>query len=185
MKAVAYLVLLLATPAFGEPAYYEAFDFKNCLHWKIDNEMHGDDLGNEPKQYVAALNLANRQPYSRHKKMSAPEFERMYRDHPGEVVVVYSAHAYDKGKKMDVQKFGVCNHPARIACLPDQDFPLAGASYKEARSKGALATLVCATGCTGVPATIYYMGYETMEGERNIEQEAALEKFRKTCGRAP
>ena len=53
MKALALLVLLIATPALSESAYYEAFDFKNCLHWNIDNEMHGADLGKEPKQYLA------------------------------------------------------------------------------------------------------------------------------------
>lgn len=182
MKTVVYLAFLFAVPAFGESANFEAFDFKNCLHWTITNEMHGNDLRNEPKQYIAALELANRQPYSRHKPMSADEFDRMYRDHPGEVVVAYSAYAYDKKKRMDIEKYGVCNHPDRIACLPKQDFPLAGASFKEIRSKGALATLVCVTGCTGVPATLHDMGYETMDGERNIEQEAALRKFRKMCG---
>jgi hypothetical protein len=185
MKYVAYLFLMLATPAFGEPAYYEAFDFNNCLHWKITNEMHGDDLSNEPKQYIAALNLANRQPYSRHKKMSVDEFDRMYRDHPNDVVVVYSAYAYDKKKKKDIDKYGVCNYTAGFTCLPNQDFPLAGASYKKVRSKGVLTTSVCVAGCTGAPAALHYMGYENMDGERNIEQEVAFGKFRKLCGRAP
>jgi len=185
MKAFTYLALMLATSAvFGEPAYYEAFDYKDCLRWKITNEMHGDDLSQEPKQYIAALDLANRQPYSRHKKMSAVEFERMYKDHPGEVVVVYSAYAHDK-KKNTIEKFGVCNHTIGITCLPDQDFPLAGASYKEIRSKGKLPTLRCVAGCTGAPAMIHDIGYEAMDGERNIEHEAALRKFRKTCARAP
>ena len=187
MKAVAYLVLMLATSAFGEPANYEAFDFKNCLHWNITNEMHGDDLKNEPKQYIAALELANRQPYSRHKIMSAEELTRMYEAHPYEMVIVYSAYAYEKKSKKDIEEYGVCrgNHPTGIACLPNQHFPLAGARYKEIRSKGPLATLVCVAGCTGAPATIHDMGYENMEGEKNIEREAALRKFRKMCGGAP
>jgi hypothetical protein len=185
MKAVAYLVLMLATPAFGEPAYYEAFDFKNCLHWKIDNEMYGDALHEAPRQYVAALNLANQQPYSRHKVMSAVEFDRMYRDHPDEVVVVYSAYAHDQANGKEVEKYGVCSHVTGLRCLPNQDFPLAGASYKRIRSKGALVTSVCVSGCVAAPARIYYMGYENTEGERNVERESALGKFRKMCGRAP
>jgi hypothetical protein len=185
MKTVAYLALMLSIPAFGETSNYDAFDFKNCLHWGITNEMHGDDLSNEPKQYIAALNLANRQPYSRHKNMSAVEFDRMYRDHPDEVVVVYSAYAYDKKKNKNIDKYGVCNYTVGFTCLPNQDFPLAGASYKTIRSKGELVTSVCVAGCTGAPATIHDMGYETMGGERNIEQEAAQRKFRKICGRTP
>lgn len=185
MKTVACLVLLLATPAFGEPAYYEAFDFKKCLHWNIDNEMHGDDLSNEPKQYIAALELANRQPYSRHKIMSAKDFASMYEFHPDEVVVIYSAYAYDKKSKKTIEKYGVCNFQAGFTCLPNQDFPLAGASYRKILSKGNLATFACVAGCTDTPASIHDMGYENMGDERNIEQEAALKKFRKMCGRAP
>jgi hypothetical protein len=185
MKAVTYLVLMLSASAFGEPAYYEAFDLKNCLHWKIDNEMYGDPLSNAPKQYIAALNLANRQPYSRHKTMSAAEFDHMYREHSGEIVVIYTASAYDKNKKTDITKYGVCNLAGGMTCLPNQDFPLAGSSYKEARSKGVLTTAICVTGCTDAPAAIHYMGYENMDGERNIEQEVALGQFRKLCGRAP
>ncbi|CAN5124233.1 hypothetical protein BH10PSE16_BH10PSE16_22520 [soil metagenome] len=185
MKTLVYLVLMLVTPAFGEPAYYEAFDFKKCLHWKIDNEMQGTDRSKEPKQYMAALELANRQPYSRHKIMSAVEFDSMYRDHRDEVVVIYSADAYDKKSKKNIEKYGVCNPRIGMTCLPDQDSPLAGASYKEIPSKGALATFACVAGCTGAPATIHYMGYENMEGGKNSEQESALGKFRKMCGRAP
>ncbi len=185
MRTIAYLALMLATPAFGEESNYEAFDFRNCLHWNITNTMHGDDLSKEPERYIAALNLANRQPYSRHKTMSNVEFERMYRDHSDEVVVVYSAYAYDKNKKKDIEKYGVCNYTAGFTCLPNQDFPLAGASYKAIRSKGELVTSVCVAGCTGAPAAIHDMGYETMDGERNIEREAAQKKFRKICGRTP
>ncbi|MDP9109300.1 MAG: hypothetical protein M3N23_09565, partial [Pseudomonadota bacterium] len=104
MKALALLVLLIATPALSEPAYYEAFDFKNCLHWNIDNEMHGADLGKEPKQYLAALHLANRQRYSRHKFMSAGEFDDVYRQHFAEVAIVYSASGFDTKNKRRVEK---------------------------------------------------------------------------------
>lgn len=183
MKYVVYLFLMLATSAYGEPAHYEAFDFKKCLHWKITNEMRGDDLSNEPKEYIAALNLANRQPYSRHKKMSADEFDRMYREHPNNVVVVYSANAYAEKQKTSIEKFGVCNYTAGFTCLPNQDFPLTGASYKKVRSKGALTTSVCVAGCTDAPAALHYMGYENMDGDRNIEHEVALGKFSKICGR--
>lgn len=176
--------MLLAIPAFGEPSYYEAFDFKKCLHWKIDNEMYSDPLRDAPKQYIAALELANRQPYSRHKIMSAKEFDKMYEVHPEDVVVVYSTYAYDKKLKKNIEKYGVCSQHIGLTCLPNQDFPLAGASYKKIHSKGALATFACVAGCTGAPATIHYMGYENMDGERNIEQEAALGKFRKMCGGA-
>ena len=188
MKTAACLVLMLAaSAAFGEPSNYEAFDFKNCLHWEITNEMHGDDLSQESKKYIAALNLANRQLYSLHKKMSAIEYDQIYKDHLYETVAVYSAYAYDKKNKKDVDKYGVCKPqpPRGIKCLPKQDFPLSGASYQVARSKGDLPTLRCEAGCTGVPATIHDMGYEAMDGERNIEQEAALRKFNKMCGRAP
>lgn len=185
MRVIAYLVFMLAAPAFGEPSYYEAFDFKNCLHWRIDNEMHSDDLSNEPKQYIAALNLANRQRYSRHKIMSALEAERIYRDHTAEMAVVYSASAYDKRTKKNIDRYGVCNHEVGFTCLPKQDFPLAGAIYRRIRSKGALETSVCVAGCADAPAAIHYMGYENMDNERNIEQEAALKKYRKICGRAP
>jgi hypothetical protein len=101
------------------------------------------------------------------------------------VVIVYSAYAYDKKKKKDIDKYGVCNYTVGLTCLPNQDFPLAGASYKRIRSKGELVTSVCVDGCTGAPATIHNMGYETMNGERNIEKEAAQRKFRKICGRTP
>jgi hypothetical protein len=183
IKAVASMVLVLASPAFGAPAYYEAFDFKSCLHWKINNEIHGDDLSQESKQYIAALELEKRQPYSWHKFMSAKVQTRMTEADSYKLVVVHSAYAYDSKTKKYFEKYGVCNNG--IACLPNQDFPLAGASYKKIRSKGALTTLGCVAGCTDAPATIHDMGYENMDGERNIEQEANLEKFRKVCGRAP
>ena len=185
MKTVAYLVLTLAAPAFAEPAYYEAFDFKNCLHWKIDNEMYGDDLNSAPKPYIAALNLANRQPHSRHKSMSADELDRMYREHPEEVAVVYSARAYDRKKQRDISKYGVCTYAAGLRCLPNQDFPLAGASYKKSPSRGKLAAEVCVSGCADVPTAIHDMGYENLDGAKNVEREAAFEKHKRKCGRAP
>ena len=185
MRSVAYLLLILAAPALGEPGHYEAFDFKNCLHWKIDNEMYTNAFSNAPERYLAALKVANRQPFSRHKPMSVAELDVMYRDHPDEMVVVYSAHAYDNNAKKNIEKYGVCNQRIGLACLPNQDFPLAGASYKQTRSKGALATSACVAACTGVPATLHYMGYENMEGEKNLERESAFRKFRKMCVRAP
>ncbi len=188
MKYAAWFALVFSAPVFGEPSSFEAFDFKNCLHWTITNEMYGD-LGAAPRGYVAAVELANRQPYSRHKNMSYEAFQRMYEEHGHEVVIVYSALAHDMKSKepKDIEKYGVCkpHHPRGIECLPDQDFPLAGASYKTIRSKGALATSVCVAGCTNTPAAIHDMGYETMDGERNIEREAAQKKFRKICGRTP
>jgi len=188
MKFLVWLALVFASPVFGEPSNFEAFDFKNCLRWEITNEMYGD-LNAAPRQYVAAVALANRQPYSRHKSMSVQEFERMYENHFHDVVVVYSALARDMKSKeyKSIEKFGVCkpNYPRSIKCLPNQDFPLSGASYQTVRSKGALTTLRCVSGCSSAPATIHDMGYEAMNGERNIEQVAALGKFNKLCGRAP
>lgn len=188
MRFIAWLALIFAAPVFGEPSNFEAFDFKNCLHWDITNEMYGD-LNAAPRGYVSAVKLANRQPYSRHKSMSNAEFERMYEAHPYEVVVVYSALAHDMKSKeyKSIEKYGVCkpHYPKGIECLPNQDFPLSGASYLVVRSKGALPTLRCVAGCTEAPAAIHDMGYEAMDGERNIEQEAALRRFKKMCGRAP
>ena len=188
MRPLAWLALVFAAPVFGEPSNFEAFDFKNCLRWDISNEMYGD-LNAAPRQYVAAVELANRQPYSRHKSMSAQAFDSMYENHFYEVVVVYSANARDMKSKeyKSIEKFGVCkpHYPRGIKCLPNQDFPLSGASYQEVRSKGALTTLRCVAGCSSTPATIHDMGYEAMDGERNVEQEASLKKFNKLCGRAP
>lgn len=188
MKYVACLVFVLATPAFGEPTHFEAFDFKNCLRWEITNEMYGAP-NSAPQGYVAAVELANQQPYSRHKDMSNTELDRMYEDHPDEVVVVYSALARDMKSKDNkyIERYGVCKpHPPKgIKCLPKQDFPLSGATYQKAPSKGALPTLRCVAGCSKAPATIHDMGYEAMDGERNVEQGVALEKFKKICGRAP
>lgn len=188
MRSLAWLALIFAAPVFGEPSNFEAFDYKNCLRWEITNEMYGD-LNAAPRQYVAAVELANRQPFSRHKRMSVQESESMYEHHFYEVVVVYSALARDMKSKeyKSIEKFGVCksHYPRGIQCLPNQDFPLSGASYQAVRSKGALTTLRCVAGCSGTPATIHDVGYEAMDGERNIEQEAALSKFNKLCGRAP
>lgn len=117
--------------------------------------------------------------------MSAAEFDRMYREHSGEVVVIYTASAYDRNKKTDITKYGVCNHAGGMTCLPNQDFPLAGSSYKEARSKGVLTTSVCVAGCRDAPAAIHYMGYENMDGERNIDQEVALESLGKCVVERP
>jgi hypothetical protein len=188
MRFVAWLALIFSASVFGEPSNFEAFDFKNCLHWGITNEMYGD-LNAAPRGYVAAVELANRQPYSRHKSMSNAEFERMYEDHLYEVVVVYSALARNRESKQykSIEKYGVCklHYPRGIECLPNQDFPLSGASYQVVRSKGALPTLRCVGGCSEAPVAIHDMGYETMDGERNIEQESALRRFKKMCGRTP
>lgn len=187
MRHLAWLSLVVSASVFGEPSNYEAFDFKNCLRWSITNEVY--DLNTAPKQYAAAVQLANRQPYSRHKNMSASEFDNMYEKHSYEVVVVFSALAHDMKSKehKSIEKYGVCkpHYPRGIECLPNQDFPLSGASYQAVRSKGALTTFRCVAGCSNTPATVHDMGYEAMDGERNIEQEATLRKFKKLCGRAP
>lgn len=104
VKAGSTLLWLLAAPAFAEPSYYEAFDFQHCLHWTIDNEMNAaPPTGTATKPYLAALALANRQPYSRHRPLSPEQFERMTRNHPTEIAVVYTALAQDlkTGKTLD------------------------------------------------------------------------------------
>ena len=186
VKAGSTLLWLLAAPAFAEPSYYEAFDFQHCLHRTIDNEMNAaPPTGTATKPYLAALALANRQPYSRHRPLSPEQFERMTRNHPTEIAVVYTAQAQDLKTGKTLEKYGVCNLGEGLRCLPDQDFPLAGAHYRPGRSRGALVTLECFAGCASVPTALHNMGYEAMDGERNLEQATALKRFAKTCGRRP
>ena len=182
MKPFAFLIFLLATPALAEPAYYEAFDAHACLHWKIDNEMPGaaDEM---PAAYRQAVDLANRQPYSRHRPLSAEVFERMYREHAAEVVVVYSARAYDRKLHREIEKFGACSLGEGLRCLPGQDFPLAGASYRRGPAQGTQATAICIAGCGNAPTAIYDMGYENMENERHLEHARALARFERKCGK--
>jgi hypothetical protein len=184
MRRLAWLIFFLILPAYGASDFYETFDFKNCLHWYIDNEPHGVELSKEPKEYIAALELANRHPYSWHKIESWYELEKMPETGKNKLVSVYSASA-GHSKNNYVQKFGACygNLSVGITCLPKQNFPLTGATYRAIKSKGILTTLACVAGCkTGAPAYIYYMGYENMEGERNIEHETAKKRFIKVCG---
>jgi hypothetical protein len=170
MRSLLFLLVFVVSPAFGASDFYEAFDFTKCRRWAIDNEPHGIDLSLESKEYISALELANRQPKSLNE-------ERL--------ITVYSAGTRDKSKKY-IEKFGACygSTSIQVTCLPNQDFPLAGATYKKIRSKGQLVALACVSGCRGVPAFIYDMGYEPMDGERNIEHETAGKKFGKLCGGA-
>lgn len=182
MKSLAFLLLLLAMPVLAEPAYYEVFDAHKCLRWKIDNEMPGS-ADAMPAAYRRALNLANRQPYSRHRRMTAEEQERMYREHANQVVVVYSARAYDRKQQLEIEKFGACSPGEGLRCLSGQDFPLAGGSYRKAPSRSALGTAHCVAGCTRVPAELYDTGYENMGNERNVALAQALARFERKCGK--
>jgi hypothetical protein len=186
MRAMACFLFISMSSAFASSDFYEAFDPKGCLRWSIDNEPHGIELSKEPKEYITAFELAKRQHNSWYKVESWAEMDRMSHKERDKLVSLYSAAGQGRANKY-IAKFGACYGSASsvITCLPNQDFPLAGASYRKVRSKGALITLACVRGCNGVPAFIYDMGYENMEGERNIEHEYAKKKFRRLCGHAP
>ena len=182
MRLLLLLRIMLSSQARGEPSHYEAFDFKQCLHWSIDNEIR--DVSVEPAQYKTAVELANRQSFSRHRDLTAAELEGLYKDHFYDVAIVFGASAHRKSKEF-VLKYGVCRFvPEGLACMPKQDFPLAGAIYKVTPSRGALRSFSCRAGCDGSPTAIHDMGYENIEGEKNVAHEVALKKFRKMCGSA-
>lgn len=164
---------LFAGPAFAVyslSGYMQAFDFDNCLIWNIHSELPFAESGMEPPALKAAQALAN-----------LPM--NMY-------FGIHTAFALNKPDE-SIEKYGVCKYKTEtrgsdeITCLPGLDFPLSGATYSQIRSKGQLPSLKCVSGCRGVPSFVYDLGYENMNGERNIELEAAERKFRKHCGGAP
>lgn len=173
-------ILFCSSATFAASTSFEAFDFKNCLHWYVDSDVGGVS----PPAYKAARILADRQPYSDlNRTVEWTDYEI------GRTPFVYAAGAFtDATQDKFIEKFGVCYYQRAIKkpqfrCLPNQDFPFAGATYQEIKSKGQLQTFQCIKGCIGVPEFIHDMGYEPEEGETNIEAERAQSKFRKICKR--
>jgi hypothetical protein len=176
MRFVAMAILFCSSGAFAAVTYLEAFDFENCLHWHVTTDGGGDSPA-----YKAARNLADRQPDS-HLNRTITEWTTY---ETGRTPFVYVAGARTGNNKY-IEKFGVCYYQtatkkSSFRCLQIQDFPFAGATYQEIKSKGQLPTLQCIKGCIRVPAFIHDMGYENMEGETNVEAERAQSKFRKIC----
>ena len=164
--------------------FYEAFNFKKCLYYLIDNEPHGIALSKESAEYMAAYRRANEHPNSLYKIKSLQALEQLSEEKTNKLVKVYSGAV--KGKNgLYISQYGACygSTTVGLSCLPGQKFPLSGASYRLIPSKGELKTFACTTGCDDAPDFIYDMGYENMDGERNIEHEAAMRKFRNRCGK--
>ena len=180
MRFLVLAILFYSSATFAAGTYLEAFDFKNCLHWHADS-----DAGGESPAYKAARILADRQPDS-HLNRTVSEWTTY---ETGRTPFVYAAGAFtDATEDKFIEKFGVCYYQTAIKkpqfrCLPNQDFPFAGATYQRIKSKGQLQTLQCIQGCIGVPELIHDKGYENEEGETNIEAKQARLKFRKICKR--
>jgi hypothetical protein len=117
-----------------------------------------------------------------YKIKSWQELDQLPTANVNKLISVYSA-GVTSISNVYISQFGACygNPTVGITCLPNQDFPLSGASYRLIASKGELKTFACSKGCNMAPDFIYDMGYENMEGERNIEHEAAIKKFSKVC----
>jgi hypothetical protein len=188
MRRVLTRIFVFSTCLWGFHAqaasdFYEAFNFKKCLHYQFDNEPHGIALSTESTEYMTAYNRANEHPNSLYKIKSWQELEQLPVSKVNKLVSVYSAGVKGRNKSY-INQFGACfgNTSVGVTCLPNQDFPLSGASYRVIASKGELKTFACNKGCEMAPDFIYDMGYENMESERNIEHEAAIKKFSKACG---
>lgn len=178
MRFAILAFLFSSSNAFAAVTYLEAYDFKDCLHWHMTTDSGGDSPG-----YKAASILADSQPDS-HINRKVIEWTTY---ETGRTPFVYVAGTRTDAKR-DIEKFGVCYYQtatkkSHFRCLSSQDFPFAGATYQQIKSKGQLPTLQCVKGCIGVPEFIHDMGYENMEGETNVEAERAQSKFDKICKR--
>lgn len=162
MRALWLLAVLYATTSVGATIELQAFDFNRCLHW----HMTSDTGGAESKAYRAAL--ARLQPsYS-----------------------IFSAGAFtaDGGY---IERFGICSfqykdRKAIFRCLPEQDYPFAGAAFEMSPSQPfrSVTVLSCVTGCgKGIPQHIHEISQDIPDNIKAFEaaEQARTSKFRRLC----
>lgn len=163
--------LLICVPLFCSAASFEfeAFDLKNCSHWIFSSDSYPSpnvDLTGNRNYLKAAASLAK----------SNPNYEK-------EGWSIYSAH--NNTNPVSLSKFGACrlsNDANKFECLKAYDFPLSAAAYTIIKYRGQLPTYICTANCEATAIrNIYDMGYENMDGERNIEYEIMNRKFKRLC----
>lgn len=179
-------IFLFPVLAAAEPTYFAALDVRKCTRWTITNEV----VDGASERFRAALELANSQALSFHRPLPREEVEKLSDVERAQMATVFTSNEEGNGSRAaSSTRHGVCRFEFRpggvsgLECLAGPDFPLSGARYLPIRFAGELPTLECVSGCAGSPQRIYMLAYED-DGYRNIEWEAALKHFTKTCSRS-
>ena len=165
--ATVFLWLGLGGDAVSATTEFEAFDFRHCIHWAISSDSYNTIEPLETRRFQAA----------------DVQMRTLLGSAASDDWSIFSAHEVN-GRSTD-GKYGACRQMRNgrsFECLAGFDFPLTGNKFIRSKSKGQLPTLVCAVGCKGASVhTLHDMGYESMEGETNIEHKQIAKQFEKKC----
>jgi hypothetical protein len=147
------MVLVVPVSCFAATATWEAFDYKNCIHWSITS-----DFVSSEETHQRALKVWNR--------LSKPGAAT-------EWGILQGSKLFEDG----LNEYGVCNfQPEAITCSPDTEFPLAGATFTEQESN----TFKCTKGCEKFMLNmLYQMGYG--DGPDSKHWGKAARKFEAVC----
>jgi len=180
VRALALIVILCASKAFAVPTDLQAFDVAQCLRWSMTSNTGGA----QAEAFKTASRLEQKQPNS----ATLRERQAGSLHQADELAWVFSANAIGSGGRR-IQKFGVCSYQttakqSQFYCLPDQDFPFAGSTYRQTNSNEALKTLTCISGCnSAVPTAIYDIsGLSERRSKGWTALDRLSKKFRQKCG---
>ncbi len=157
MKAPFVIALQLIAAAQAATIELEALEPAKCLSWSISAPVDGS----MPSAIFASKLIAA---------------------HPSSsTLLIYSATAHRAGFE-PVEKIGACtNANQTLRCLPNQDFPLAGAKYEIRQKRSTSPYYLCVSKCDSAPKVLYSLMLN--EGQANKQLARAQAKLKRKCHR--
>lgn len=155
MKAPFVIALQLLATAQAATIELEALEPTRCLSWSISAPVDGST----PSAISASKLIAGH-------TNSSPLF-------------IYSAIAHRAGYP-PVEKMGACtNADQKFHCLPNQDFPLAGAQYAIRQARSDSPYYLCVGKCGSAPMVLYSLMLN--EGQTNKKLVRARAMLKRQC----
>jgi len=141
--------------ALAATTTWDAYDFKTCTHWSVTP----DDVNDSGPGFAKASARA----------------ARASGGDPAQRWIVVEAWAMWKGREAS---YGVCRFVGDgvLTCMPDEDFPLAGAAYTRVSQAGAEDVYICSRDCdrSGVRMIL-----DTAYEEETVFSKRALQTIRR------
>jgi hypothetical protein len=155
MKAPFVIALQLLATAQAATIELEALEPTKCLSWSISAPVD--------ESLPSAISAS-----------------KLIAGHPNSpALFIYSATAHRTGYA-PVDKMGACtNANQTLHCLPNQDFPLAGAKYEIRQARSDSPYYLCVGKCGTAPKVLYSLMLN--EGQTNKQMVRARAKLKRKC----
>ena len=184
MRTLVLFGLVFSSAATGAVIEFGAYDFQHCQRWYISAGG-----GDGSQAYQEAVRLEKAQPNASSAAFSSRRSHEFTTAELEELAIVFSASTFkDRSQTISIQKFGVCTYksyqnPAEFSCLPSQDFPFSGATYRGVKKKSDLLWMKCSSGCDRAkPSVIVVTLNINEEGADETKEHRALRSdFQRRC----